>query len=153
VEQGIATRKRAIKTSVLVDDGGILILGGLIQEEVSDTESKVPLLGDIPLLGALFRTESTNRTKANLMVFLRPTILRDNKDAAMVTNEKYNHLRGVESGAYNQEDGSFGLLDDSAPRLPPIEEIDRSRQSTEKSQVNLQSSKEWDWDNGDNEYF
>ncbi len=146
VEQGIATRKRSIKTSVLVDDGGILILGGLIQEEVSDTESKVPLLGDIPLIGFLFRTENTTKTKANLMVFLRPSILRDHKDATFVTNEKYNHLRGIESGAYNQEDGSFGLLDDAAPRLPPIEELDRSKQTTEESQVIIDRDDYSDWD-------
>ena len=149
IEQGIATRKRSIKTSVLVDDGGILILGGLIADEVSDTESKVPLLGDIPIIGFLFRTENTTKSKQNLMVFLRPTILRDHKDAAFVTNEKYSHLRGVESGAYNQEDGSFGLLPDAAPRLPPIEEIDRSKQTTEKSKVNLDSADGGDWDEGD----
>ncbi len=146
VEQGIATRKRSIKTSVLVDDGGILILGGLIAEEVSDTKSKVPLLGDIPLIGFLFRTENTTKTKQNLMVFLRPTILRDHKDATFVTNEKYNHLRGIESGAYNKEDGSFGLLDDAAPRLPPIEELDRSKQTTEESQVIINSDDYSDWD-------
>jgi len=146
VEQGIATRKRSIKTSVLVDDGGILILGGLIAEEVSDTKSKVPLLGDIPLIGFLFRTENTTKTKQNLMVFLRPTILRDHKDATFVTNEKYNHLRGIESGAYNKEDGSFGLLDDAAPRLPPIEELDRSKQTTEESQVIIDSDDYSDWD-------
>ena len=151
LEQGIATRKRSIKTSVLVDDGGILILGGLIEDQVSDTESKVPLLGDIPLIGFLFRTETTTKSKQNLMVFLRPTILRDNKDAAFVTNEKYNYLRGIESGAYNQEDGSFGLLDDAAPRLPPIEELDRSKKTIEKSQVNLNTTDklEDDWDDDD----
>jgi general secretion pathway protein D len=148
VEQGIATRKRSIKTSVLVDDGGILILGGLIQEEVSDTKSKVPLLGDIPVIGFLFRSEGTNRTKANLMVFLRPSILRDNKDATFVTHEKYNYLRGVESGAYNEEDGSFGLLDDAAPRLPPIEDIDRSKHTTQKEQVKVDSYDDWDDDYG-----
>ncbi len=154
VEQGIATRKRSIKTSVLVDDGGILILGGLMQEEVSDTQSKVPLLGDIPLLGALFRTENTTKNKQNLMVFLRPTILRDNKDAAFVTNEKYNFLRGIESGAYNKEDGSFGLLDDAAPRLPPMEEIDRSKQTTEKSKVELDSvDDDNDWDDEENGFI
>lgn len=147
VEAGIATRKRSIKTSVLVDDGGILILGGLIQEEVTDSESKVPLLGDIPILGFLFRTQSTTKTKANLMVFLRPSILRDHKDAAFVTNEKYNYLRGFESESYDEEDDSFGLLDGAAPRLPPIEEMDRSKHSTEKSQVNLESVDEVnDWD-------
>ena len=153
IEQGIATRKRSIKTTVLVDDGGILILGGLISEEVSDTESKVPLLGDIPLLGFLFRTQNTTKTKANLMVFLRPTILRDSKDAAFVTNEKYNHLRGIESGAYNEEDGSFGLLDDAAPRLPPIEELDRSKQTTEKSQVNLEAADREGWDDEDDGFL
>ena len=153
VEQGIATRKRSIKTTVLVDDGGILILGGLISEEVSDTESKVPLLGDIPIIGFLFRTQNTTKTKANLMVFLRPSILRDSKDAAFVTNEKYNHLRGVESGAYNQEDGSFGLLPDAAPRLPPMEELDRSKQTTEKSQVNLESTDSEDWDDEDDGFL
>ena len=154
LESGIATRKRSIKTSVLVDDGGILILGGLIQEEVADTESKIPLLGDIPLIGFLFRSESTTKTKANLMVFLRPSILRDHRDAAFVTNEKYNYLRGIESGAYNKEDGSFGLLDDAAPRLPPMEELDRSKQTIDKSKVELDSSDQdkkenWDWDDDD----
>lgn len=133
LESGIATRKRSIKTSVMVDDGGILILGGLIQEEVSDTESKVPLLGDIPIIGFLFRSKSTTKTKANLMVFLRPSILRDHRDATFVTNEKYNYLRGIESEAYNKEDGSFGLLNSAAPRLPPIEELDRSEQALETS--------------------
>ncbi len=142
---GISTRKRSIKTSVLVDDGGILILGGLIAEEVSDSESKVPLLGDIPLIGFLFRTQNTTKTKANLMVFLRPTILRDFRDASVLTNEKYSYIRGVESGAYNAEDGSFGLLDDAAPRLPPIEELDRSKQTTEKSQVNIESDDTDGW--------
>ena len=158
LESGIATRKRSIKTSVLVDDGGILILGGLIQEEVADTESKIPLLGDIPLIGFLFRSESTTKTKANLMVFLRPSILRDHRDAAFVTNEKYNYLRGIESGAYNKEDGSFGLLDDAAPRLPPMEELDRSKQTIDKSKVELDSSDQdkkenWDWDDDDDGYI
>ena len=154
VEQGIATRKRAIKTSVLVDDGGILILGGLIQEEVTDTESKVPLLGDIPLLGALFRSQGTTKSKQNLMVFLRPSILRDNKDAALVTSEKYNYLRGIESEAYDKENESFGLLKGAAPRLPPIEEIDRSKHTTEKSQTKLDThDDDDDWDEDDNGFI
>ena len=147
-EQGIATRKRSIKTSVLVDDGGILILGGLIQEEVTDTESKVPLLGDIPVIGFLFRTENTSRTKANLMVFLRPTILRDYKDATFVTNEKYNFIRGVESEPYNAEDGSYGLLDSAVPRLPPIEDIDRSKQNVEKNKSEAEPVDDG-WDDDD----
>jgi general secretion pathway protein D len=152
VELGIATRKRSIKTTVLVDDGGILILGGLIQEEVTDTESKVPLLGDIPIIGFLFRSQSTTKSKQNLMVFLRPSILRDHRDAAFVTNEKYNYIRGIESEGYDQEDNSYGLLDGAAPRLPPIEEIDRSKQSTEKSQVNTDSDDD-SWDDEDDGYL
>jgi len=156
LEQGLAglsTRKRSIKTTVLVDDGGILILGGLISEEVSDTQTKVPLLGDIPIIGFLFRSENTTKTKANLMVFLRPTIIRDHRDAAMVTNEKYNYLRGIESGAYNQEDGSFGLLDDAAPKLPPIENLDRSKQHTEKSKVEVEKVIDWNWDGEEDDGF
>jgi general secretion pathway protein D len=146
-EQGIATRKRSIKTTVLVDDGGVLILGGLIQEEVTDTESKVPLLGDIPIIGFLFRTQSTTKSKANLMVFLRPSILRDHRDATFVTNEKYNYIRGIEGQSYDQDDESYGLLDGAAPRLPPIEELDRSKQSTEKSQVTIDpEDNSWDED-------
>ncbi len=158
LEQGLAglsTRKRSIKTSVLVDDGGILILGGLIAEEVTDTETKVPLLGDIPIIGFLFRSENTTKSKANLMVFLRPSILRDHKDAAFVTSEKYNYLRGIESGAYNREDGSFGLLDESAPRLPPMEDLDRSKQTTEKSKVELDTNtnEDDDWDDEDDDFI
>jgi general secretion pathway protein D len=151
-EIGIATRKRSIKTTVLVDDGGILVLGGLIQEEVTDSESKVPVLGDIPLIGFLFRNQSTTKTKANLMVFLRPSILRDHKDAAFITNEKYSYLRGIESESYDKENQSYGLLDGAAPRLPPMEQIDRSKQTTEKSQVKFDSgigeNSDWD-DDGD----
>jgi general secretion pathway protein D len=150
-EIGIATRKRSIKTTVLVDDGGILVLGGLIQDEVSDSQSKVPLLGDIPVIGFLFRSQKTTKTKANLMVFLRPSILRDDKDAAFVTNEKYSYLRGIESESYDEEDESYGLLKGAAPRLPPMEQIDRSKKTTEKSQVKFDSEIEdySDWDDED----
>jgi len=151
---GLSTRKRSIKTSVLVDDGGILILGGLIQEEVTNTESKVPFLGDIPILGFLFRSESTTKTKANLMVFLRPSILRDHRDAAFVTSEKYNYIRGIESEPYDEEDGSYGLLDSAVPKLPPMEELDRSKQHTEKSKVEVDSDDDWgDWDDDDDDNF
>jgi len=150
-EIGIATRKRSVKTTVLVDDGGILVLGGLIQDEVSDSESKIPLLGDIPIIGFLFRSQKTTKTKANLMVFIRPSILRDDKDAAFVTNEKYNFIRGVESESYDEEDESYGLLKGAIPRLPPMEQIDRSKKTTEKSQVKFDSESDdySDWDDED----
>jgi type II secretory pathway component GspD/PulD (secretin) len=81
------------------------------------------------------------------MVFLRPSILRDHRDATFVTNEKYNYIRGIESQGYDKEDESYGLLDGAAPRLPPIEELDRSKQSTEKSQVTIDpEDNSWDED-------
>jgi len=138
---GPTTRKRSIKTSVLVDDGGILVLGGLIEENANDTVTKVPLLGDIPLLGKLFTSESTTKSKQNLMVFLRPSILRDYKDAAMVTNEKYDYLRQLQLD--KKYDGGFGLLKDKPavmPKFPKRSELDTQKplepeHKTEKSET------------------
>lgn len=111
---GPTTRKRSIKTSVLVDDGGLLILGGLMEESINETESKVPLLGDIPLVGRLFQSSGTDKTKQNLMVFLRPSILRDSADASHISNEKYNLLRSLQLQANEDE------LEDTQPVLPKI---------------------------------
>ena len=144
---GITTRKRSIKTSVLVDDGGILVLGGLIQETMSEAESKVPLLGDIPLLGALFRSTSANKSKQNLMVFLRPSILRDDTDAAYITNEKYNFLR---SQQLQFDDEPLELLDDSTPLLDPLkpEAIDKAQVKNKKQEV-IENEDEFEWDDED----
>lgn len=90
---GIATKKRSIDSKVLVDDGQIIVLGGLIQNNVTQTDNKVPLLGDIPLLGRLFRYEKRQNTRTNLMVFLRPVILRDGQSAAALSNDRYQMLR------------------------------------------------------------
>jgi general secretion pathway protein D len=88
----IITTKRQIKTNVLADDGETIVLGGLIRDDVQMSESKVPLLGDIPWLGALFRSSSRVVTKQNLLVFLRPTILRDKESTRLVTNQKFDQL-------------------------------------------------------------
>lgn len=85
----LITSKRSIKTTVLADDGETIVLGGLIQDDVTRTESKVPLLGDIPLLGVLFRSTSDSREKRNLMVFLRPTILNDSTRLVGLTRQRY----------------------------------------------------------------
>ena len=74
---GPSTTKRSIENTVVVDDGAILVLGGLIEDRFITNKSKVPLLGDIPWLGALFRSESRERKRTNLMVFLRPIVMRD----------------------------------------------------------------------------
>lgn len=88
----IITTKREIKTNVLADNGETIILGGLIRDDLRESESKVPLLGDIPFLGALFRSTSTTVVKQNLLVFLKPTILRDREDNAAVTQAKFDEL-------------------------------------------------------------
>ena len=74
---GPSTNKRSIESNVVVDDGQIIVLGGLIEDRYTDNTTKVPLLGDIPYLGALFRSESRTKTRTNLMVFLRPVVMRD----------------------------------------------------------------------------
>lgn len=89
----ISINKREIKTTVIVDDGGTIVLGGLIDEDVQESVSKVPLLGDIPFLGHLFKTTSTSKRKRNLMVFLRPTIVRDGATMNAISHGKYNYMR------------------------------------------------------------
>ena len=82
----LVTNKRTITTRVLVDDGGMIVLGGLIEDRLTESESRVPLLGKIPVIGALFRVRSTQKTKTNLMVFIRPRVLRTAEQAAIETN-------------------------------------------------------------------
>lgn len=89
---GIITNKRSIDTSVLVEDGGIIVLGGLIEDRISDNIDKVPFLGDIPGLGALFRTVGRTHKKTNLMVFLRPYVMRNAGDSTAVTNDRYDYI-------------------------------------------------------------
>lgn len=94
----LVTRKRALDTDVLVDDGQIIVLGGLLEDRISDTTQSVPLLGDIPGIGNLFRYDSRSRSKTNLMVFLRPHIVRNARDSASVTLDRYNYMRSQQSG-------------------------------------------------------
>src|SRR5690606_37763415 len=89
--------KRALETEVLVDDGQIIVLGGLLQDEIHDGRSSVPLLGDIPVLGNLFRYDTRSHRKTNLMVFLRPHIVRDARDSAGITLDRYNYMRAAQA--------------------------------------------------------
>jgi len=89
---GITTSKRSIDTSVLVDDGSVIVLGGLIDDRITDNVEKVPFLGDIPGLGALFRTVGRTHKKTNLMVFLRPFVMRNAEDSTTVTNDRYDYI-------------------------------------------------------------
>ncbi|MFV3317747.1 type II secretion system secretin GspD [Pseudomonas sp. NY15374] len=89
----VITNKREIKTKVMVDDNGLVILGGLISDESTTSNQRVPLLGDIPLLGRLFRSDSNRNVKQNLMVFIRPRIMRDGPSLAGLSQEKYRSLQ------------------------------------------------------------
>ncbi len=131
----LITDKRSIKTNVLVEDGQIIVLGGLIEDRVTETEQKVPLLGDIPLLGYLFRSKSTSQDKVNLMVFIHPTILRDRALSDSYSAQKYNLIRGYQIDAHPN---SVPLMPGyPGPRLPDIDQLlelppsfDSSRRST-----------------------
>ncbi|MGL4190986.1 MAG: type II secretion system secretin GspD [Vibrio sp.] len=108
--------KRQLNTSVMVQDGQMLVLGGLIDERALESESKVPLLGDIPLLGQLFRSTSSQLEKKNLMVFIKPTIIRDGMTADGITQRKYNYIRAEQ--LFRAEKGLRLLDDASVPVLP-----------------------------------
>ncbi len=95
---GLITNKRSIETNVIVDDGAIVVLGGLLQDEYADGQSKVPLLGDIPGLGNLFKSQNRSRRKTNLMVFIRPTVLRDEKSTSDFSDLRYRDMRDLQQG-------------------------------------------------------
>ncbi|WP_234703341.1 type II secretion system secretin GspD [Pseudomonas flexibilis] len=95
----LITNKRAIKSTILAEDGQVVVLGGLIQDDVTRSESKVPLLGDIPLLGRLFRSTKDTHVKRNLMVFLRPSVVRDAAGLAALSGRKYGDIRVLSNGS------------------------------------------------------
>jgi general secretion pathway protein D len=113
---GVVTNKRAVESTVLVDDGQIVVIGGLIQDTLVDGVQKVPVLGDIPLLGALFRYKTRTHVKTNLMVFLRPTLVRDVRQAESYSGERYDYIRGEQQKAMPGHDAV--LPDEKAPLLP-----------------------------------
>ncbi len=108
--------KREIKTTVMADDGMTVVLGGLIDEDVQESESKIPLLGDIPVLGHLFRSTSSSKRKRNLMVFIRPTIMRDGGVMSDISQRKYNYIRAKQ--LVEQEDGIQLMPQTDTPELP-----------------------------------
>ena len=114
---GPITNKRSIESTVLVDDGAVIALGGLVEDTYSGGVEKVPLLGDIPYLGALFRYESRKRGKTNLIVFLRPVILRDAASAESISADRYNYIIGQQ----REFDSPDRLMrkEPNPPELPP----------------------------------
>jgi general secretion pathway protein D len=117
---GIITNMRAIETNVLVDDGAIVVLGGLVQDSVSNSLEKVPLLGDLPLIGGLFRFETRKQSKTNLMVFLRPFIVRDDSDMRGITADRYDRMRLLQETTRTPPSGVLPNLE--SPVLPPLEQ-------------------------------
>ncbi len=116
---GPTTNKRSIDSTIVVDDGQIIVLGGLIEDTYNTTKSKVPLLGDIPYLGALFRSESRERKKTNLMVFLRPVVMRDQAASNKVSLDRYDYIRAEQLNA--QPVPNSVLQINESPLLPAIQ--------------------------------
>jgi general secretion pathway protein D len=114
----LITNERIIETTVIVEDGEILVLGGLMEDVLRESEQRVPILGGIPLLGALFRAQKTESLKTNLMVFIRPKILRDSAQSRFETNTKYNAIR---ESLGNDRIRLMPGTDRTA--LPPFEEV------------------------------
>ncbi|MBK7719092.1 MAG: type II secretion system secretin GspD [Simplicispira sp.] len=116
---GPTTSKRAIESNVVVDDGNIIVIGGLLEDSYSSGEDKVPLFGDIPVVGNLFRSESRSRSKTNLMVFLRPIVVRDNATSNALMMDRYEAIRALQQ--VSQPEPSTLLRPVSgAPLLPPL---------------------------------
>ncbi|MDP5035822.1 MAG: type II secretion system secretin GspD [Alishewanella sp.] len=142
----ITINKREIKTTVMADDGATIVLGGLIDEDVQESESKVPLLGDIPILGHLFKSTSVSKRKRNLMVFIKATIVRDGSAISGISKQKYNFIRAEQ---LKREEEGIRLMPltnqavlpewDESLKLPPsfneyIEQQNRSAVDGKKEQ-------------------
>jgi len=116
----LITNQRTIETTVIVDDGEILVLGGLIQDTLLESDQMVPVLGKIPLLGNLFRSRKTEKKKTNLMIFIRAEIMRDSIETAIQTNAKYNMILGVQA---DRESDAIQLMPGTPrPMIPPLPE-------------------------------
>lgn len=116
----LITSERKIQTKVLATDGKVVVLGGLIKDDVQDGTQKVPILGDIPFLGRLFRSDSVNVEKTNLLIFIRATIIRDDEDLAGASADKYRYIRDQQ--LLRREQGLMFLDDGNLPVLPEWDE-------------------------------
>ena len=134
----IVTTERKITTQVIAKDKEVIILGGLLEDDVQQTQQKVPLLGDIPVFGSLFRNDSTSFNKTNLMVFLKATIVRDEDTLRGATAEKYKNIRGAQ--IKSRESGVPLMRDDVIPLLPVWESnYDSDAEATKASAANTNS--------------
>jgi general secretion pathway protein D len=126
-KDGLITNKRSIETNVLVEDGSIVVLGGLLQDDTSTSQEKVPGLGDLPFFGNLFKSEARSRKKTNLMVFLRPVVVRDGAAADALSMGRYEQMRLQQQGFQPLPTGPLPVAGsavlqpvDTSPRVTPI---------------------------------
>ena len=117
---GPTTSKRAIESSVMVQDGNVIVLGGLMEDSYALGQDKVPLMGDLPVVGALFRNEQRSRKKTNLMVFLRPIVIRDDATSDALVQDRYEAIRALQMGT-QPADSTMMRAVNQAPVLPPID--------------------------------
>lgn len=117
---GPTTSKRSIESNVLVNDGSIIVIGGLLQDQYSRSDEKVPVLGDVPVLGNLFKSEVRSRSKTNLMVFLRPVVMRDAAGSEAVAIDRYDSLRVLQQNSQPINDNPMLRNVSEAPVIPPI---------------------------------
>lgn len=117
---GLITSKRSLETNVLVNDGQIIVLGGLIDDNMQDGVEKVPGLGDIPIIGGLFQYKKRSHVKTNLMVFLRPIIIRNNEQSVSLAGDRYDYIRNAEIAG--QPERTIILPNMDAPQLPPLQD-------------------------------
>jgi len=115
---GPTLTKRSLESSVAIDDKQIVVLGGLIQDQMIDTADKVPYAGDVPVLGQFFRYDTRARTKTNLLVFLKPTVIRTAADGKSLTSERYDYLRGEQADIQPQQ--RWFWPDTTFPELTPL---------------------------------
>ena len=118
-KNGPTTSKRSIESNVLVEDGSIIVIGGLLEDSYSQAEDKVPVMGDIPVLGNLFRSENRERKKTNLMVFLRPVVVRDAATSDSLMVDRYDAIRAMQQVVQPQPSVVLGTVS-GAPLLPAL---------------------------------
>ena len=136
----LITNQRIIETTVIVDDGEILVLGGLIEDVLRESEQRVPVLGSIPFIGNLFRSRKTDKVKTKLYVFIRPKILRDAAEASVETDAKYNQIRQFLGGS-GENDVAL-MRNAERPDLPPLDESKDSESSEAESEEAAGASEE-----------
>jgi general secretion pathway protein D len=128
----LITNQRIIETTVIVDDGQILVLGGLLEDVLRESEQRVPVLGRIPILGNLFRSRKTDKVKTNLLIFIRAKILRDSTQMSIETNAKYNSIQQILQG--NRDTDILLMPNQQRPVLPPLEDYQPVDQGSETSE-------------------